>query len=89
MSGLMTAGSVLFLYFTIAMIAKKTFGKSRWRANNDNIVAIVGAGAVGALACSFSDTIWFSAVEGEVYATSLFFIAITFMGSNEMERRSR
>ena len=76
MSGLMTAGSVLFLYFTIAMIAKRLLVKADEELTIDNIVAIVGAGAVGALACSFSDTIWFSAVEGEVYATSLFFIAI-------------
>ena len=76
LSGLMTALSVLFLFFTITMIAKRLLVKNEDELTLDNIIAIVGAGAVGALACSFCDTVWFSAVEGEVYATSMFFISI-------------
>jgi len=43
-----------------------------------SIIAIIGAGAVGALAYTFSDTFWFSAVEGEVYASSSLFTALVF-----------
>ena len=76
LSGLMTAGAVIFLYFVIAMVAKNLIAREGEELTTGDIVAIVGSAAVGALACSFSDTIWFSAVEGEVYASSMFFISI-------------
>lgn len=76
LSGLMSAGAVIFLYFVIAMIAKKLIAREGEELTSGDIMAIVGSGAVGALACSFSDTMWFSAVEGEVYASSMFFISI-------------
>mgnify|MGYP002140200286 FL=1 len=76
LSGLMTAGAVIFLYFVIAMIAKNLIAREGEELTTGDIVAIVGSAAVGALACSFSDTMWFSAVEGEVYASSMFFISI-------------
>lgn len=76
MSALMSSFSVLFLYFTIVMVAKRLIMKEGEALSLGAFIAIVGSGAVGALACSFSDTMWFSAVEGEVYASSTFFISI-------------
>lgn len=76
MSGLMSAGCVLFLYFVITMTARKLINSKDGELSTGDIIAVVGSGAVGALACSFSDTMWFSAVEGEVYASSMFFISI-------------
>lgn len=76
MSALMSSFCVMFLYFTITLVAKKLLLKEGEEFSLASIIAIVGAGAVGALACSFSDTMWFSAVEGEVYASSMFFISI-------------
>ncbi|MEZ5026171.1 MAG: DUF2723 domain-containing protein [Chitinophagales bacterium] len=76
LSATMSAFCVLFLYFTIVLVAKRLIVKEGEEITTATLVAILGSGAVGALACSFSDTMWFSAVEGEVYATSMFFISI-------------
>jgi len=53
-----------------------------------NIIAVLGAGLVGALAFTFTDSFWFNAVEGEVYATSSFFTAITFWAATKWERNA-
>ncbi|MBQ9185179.1 MAG: DUF2723 domain-containing protein [Bacteroidales bacterium] len=79
MSALCSAATIFFLYLTIVFFAKRLFktgedGNYTMGAS----VAIMGAGAVGALAYCFSDTFWFSAVEGEVYAMSSLFTAIVF-----------
>jgi hypothetical protein len=77
MSALMSAFTILFLFWTITAMAKKLVaGKSEM--TKENIIAIMGAGVVGALAYAFTDSFWFSAVEGEVYASSSFFTAIVF-----------
>jgi hypothetical protein len=70
---------------TITALAKK-FIIGNEVATNDKIIAIMGAGIVGALAYNFSDSFWFSAVEGEVYASSSFFTAIVFWGNPQMGR---
>jgi hypothetical protein len=75
LSALMSAFTILFLFWTITALAKKLVTKSG-ELTTDRIIAIMGAGAVGALAYTFSDSFWFSAVEGEVYASSSFFTAI-------------
>ncbi|MCO5229985.1 MAG: DUF2723 domain-containing protein [Chitinophagales bacterium] len=75
-SAMFTAFSILFLYWIITSIAKKILTQNGESLSIDRVVAIQGSAWVGALACTFSDTIWFSAVEGEVYAMSTFFIAI-------------
>ena len=78
LSALTSALSIQFLFWTITHFARKlvTNGKSDVEASQ--MPLIVGAGLVGAFACTFSDTMWFSAVEAEVYGTSSFFTAITF-----------
>ncbi len=71
--------TILFLFWTITHFAKRLMVKSREDDPTGNqVILIMGAGLVGALAYTFSDTFWFSAVEGEVYATSSFFTALVF-----------
>lgn len=77
LSALMSALCVMFLFLTTTLIVKKLLVRDKDEViSMDKTLAIVGSGAVAALACSFSDTMWFSAVEGEVYASSMFFISI-------------
>ena len=77
MSALLSALCILFLFWSITMLAKKLVARegqpTPWQ-----MVSIFGAGIVGALAYTWSDTFWFSAVEGEVYAYSSFCTAVTF-----------
>jgi hypothetical protein len=77
MSALCSALTILFLFWTITALAKKVIIKTE-EINVANKIAIFGSGLVGSLAYAFSDSFWFSAVEGEVYAMSSFFTAITF-----------
>ncbi len=77
MSALCSGFSILFLFWSITMLGKKLVLKNG-EMTMGKMIAIFGAGAVGAFAYTFSDSFWFSAVEGEVYAMSSFFTAITF-----------
>ena len=77
LSAICSSFTILFLFWTITAFGRKLFFKD----NNyeiGRIYAVLGSGIVGALAYTFSDSFWFSAVEGEVYAMSSFFTAITF-----------
>lgn len=76
-SGLSSSFTILFLFWTITYFAKKIAEKSG-ELTDGKIFAIMGSGLVGALAYTFSDSFWFSAVEGEVYAMSSLFTAIVF-----------
>ncbi len=78
LSALTSALSILFLFWTITHMAKKLLAKNTDEPEQNQIMIIMGAGLIGALAYTFSDTFWFSAVEAEVYGTSSFFTAITF-----------
>ncbi len=78
LSALTSALSILFLFWTITHFAKKLVTKGDDEPDQTQLLTIIGAGLVGALAYTFSDTFWFSAVEAEVYGTSSFFTAITF-----------
>lgn len=69
--------TILFLFWTITHFAKKLTAAND-EPNSLQTTLIMGAGLVGALAYTFSDTFWFSAVEAEVYATSSFFTALVF-----------
>jgi hypothetical protein len=77
MSAFASAFTILFLFWTITMLANKIIGKSKELVTG-NAVAVLGSGLVGALAYAFSDSFWFSAVEGEVYAMSSFLMALLF-----------
>ena len=70
--------TILFLFWTITHIARKVLIKSDKDFSTGNIIAILGAGLVGSLAYTFSDTFWFSAVEAEVYGFSSLFTALVF-----------
>lgn len=78
MSALASAFTILFLFWTITHIAKRIYGKKDDELSVANVIVILGAGMVGALAYTFSDTFWFSAVEAEVYAYSSLFTALVF-----------
>jgi len=77
MSALASAFTILFLFWTITHIARKLV-KPEGEYTTGQLIAILGSGVVGALAYTFSDTFWFSAVEGEVYASSSLFTAMVF-----------
>lgn len=79
MSALSSSFTILFLFWTITMLGKKLMKTDeKGHMSAGNAWAVLGAGTVGALAYTFSDSFWFSAVEGEVYAMSSFFTAIVF-----------
>ncbi len=78
MSALASGFTILFLFWTITHVARKIFQKTNAALTSNQIFTIMAAGVVGALAYTFSDSFWYSAVEGEVYAMSSFFTAIVF-----------
>ncbi len=78
LTALCSAFTILFLFWTITHLARKVIIKSEDDYTTGNIIAIIGAGLVGALAYTFSDTFWFSAVEAEVYGFSSLFTALVF-----------
>lgn len=78
MSCLCSSFTIFFLYLTISMLAKKIWMKDGDNSPRINQIGVMAAAAVGALAYTFTDSFWFNAVEGEVYAMSSFLTAITF-----------
>ncbi|WP_160716014.1 DUF2723 domain-containing protein [Chitinophaga solisilvae] len=78
MTALASGFTILFLFWTITHFARRLMVKAGEEISREKMIAIMGAGAVGALAYTFSDSFWFSAVEGEVYGMSSFFTAIVF-----------
>ncbi len=78
MSALSSGFTILFLFWSITHFAKKMVRNNNEAFTGQQIFAIMAAGSVGALAYTFSDSFWYSAVEGEVYALSSFFTAIVF-----------
>ena len=78
MSAILSAGGILFLFWSITHLAKKLVCKDEKKMTIGELITIMGAGAVGALAYTWSDTYWFSAVEGEVYGYSSLFTALVF-----------
>jgi len=87
-SALASAGTILFLFWTITALAKKTVIKKGEEMTNQKIIGIMGAGLVGALAYAFSDSFWFSAVEAEVYAMSSLCSAVVFWGILKWESQA-
>ncbi|NOY37478.1 MAG: DUF2723 domain-containing protein [Chlorobi bacterium] len=77
-SALASGLTIMFLYWTIVHLARKVVIKDTEAMTTGQIFTVVGSGIIGALAYAFSDTFWFSAVEGEVYATSSLITALVF-----------
>ena len=78
MSALLSAATILFLYWTISHLVRRLLVKDWSELTASRLIAIEASAMVGALIYTFSDTFWFSAVEGEVYAYSSAFTAVVF-----------
>lgn len=87
-SALASGFTILFLFWTITHFARKLLVKKDQEMDLEKMIIIMGAGVVGALAYTFSDSFWFSAVEGEVYALSSFFTAIIFWAMLKWEHEA-
>lgn len=88
MSALASSFTVLFLFWSISMLGLRTLRKSPEMLSQTEIAVLMASGFVGSLAYAFTDSFWFSAVEGEVYALSSFFTAVVFWAILKWERRS-
>ena len=88
MSALMSASCILFLFWSITHLTRKLVCPHPENMTTGQLVTIMGAGLVGALAYTWSDTFWFSAVEGEVYAYSSLFTAVVFWLILKWENRA-
>jgi hypothetical protein len=77
-SAVSSAFTILFLFWSITMLAKKLVSTQDGTYNLGQTISIMGAGVIGATAYTFTDSFWFSAVESEVYAMSSFFTAAVF-----------
>ncbi|MGV3508642.1 MAG: DUF2723 domain-containing protein, partial [Sphingobacteriaceae bacterium] len=86
-SALASAATILFLFWTITALARKILTQGE-QPNQTQLITIMGSGLVGALAYTFSDTFWFSAVEAEVYALSSLCTAIVFWGILKWEHHA-
>ncbi|WEK17991.1 MAG: DUF2723 domain-containing protein [Candidatus Pedobacter colombiensis] len=82
-SVLSSGATIMFLYWTITALASKLYPKEK---SSLQILSVIAAGITGALAYTFSDTFWFSAVEAEVYALSTLFTAVVFWAILKWER---
>ncbi|MEZ4799467.1 MAG: DUF2723 domain-containing protein [Flavobacteriales bacterium] len=77
LSAISSGATIMFLHWSITHLAKKLADlNGEW--SQGKMIAVIGSGLVGALAYTFSDSFWFSAVEGEVYAMSSLFTAVVF-----------
>jgi len=88
MSALASALTILFLFWTITHLARKLIVGNGYEMTRGQLIAILGSGTVGALAYTFSDTFWFSAVEAEVYAMSSLFTAFVFWAILKWEEQA-
>lgn len=78
LNALLSAGCILFLFWSITRLVRYLLKEEKGELSITDVIIILGSGLVGALAYTFSDTFWFSAVEGEVYAFSSFLTALVF-----------
>lgn len=78
MSALSSSFTILFMFWSITSLVRKMVLQRKKELSAGDTIAIMGSGIVGSLAYTFSETFWFSAVEGEVYAMSSLFTAIVF-----------
>ena len=78
MSAVLSAAGILFLFWSITHLTRKLIVANSKEITKSQMITILGSGLVGALAYTWSDTYWFSAVEGEVYGYSSLFTAVVF-----------
>ena len=78
LSGLSSSLTILFMFWSISLLVKKIALKTKEELSKGDKIAILGSALVGSLAYTFTDSFWFSAVEGEVYAMASLFTAIIF-----------
>jgi hypothetical protein len=78
MSAVSSAATILFMFWSLTLLGKKLVAAMRQDFSGGRMWAVLGSSAVAALAYTFSDSFWFSAVEGEVYGMSSFFTALVF-----------
>lgn len=76
MNSLVSGFTILFMFWTITHLARRMLTRNGESLKGDNMVLVLGAGVIGALSYAYTDTFWFSAVEGEVYAMSSMFTAL-------------
>lgn len=88
LSALVSAFTILFLFWNITYFGQRLAAGNGKEQSDASVIAVLLSGVVGALAYTFSDTFWFSAVEGEVYAMSSFFTAMAFWMITRWERES-
>lgn len=86
LSALSSSFSILFLFWTISHLAKKLLLRTGGEMNKEKMIVVFGSALVGSLAFTWSDSFWYSAVEGEVYAMSSFFTAVAFWAVTKWER---
>ena len=87
LSALCSGFAIMFLFWTITHLVRKVFVNGK-TVESTHVPAIIGSGLLGALAFTFSDTFWFSAVEGELYALSSLIIALVFWGMLKWEEEA-
>ncbi len=78
LSALSSSLTILFMFWSISIFVKKMVLQTKKTLATSDVIAILGSALVGSLAYTFSDSFWFSAVEGEVYAMSSLFTAVIF-----------
>jgi Protein of unknown function (DUF2723) len=88
MSALASGLTILFLFWTITHFARKIVQKGSASLSGQQLFTVMSAGVVGALCYTFCDSFWYSAVEGEVYATSAFFTALVFWSALKWENQA-
>jgi hypothetical protein len=88
LSALCSAFTILFLFWSITHLARRFVKKEISELSVADRILIMGCGTVGALIYTFSDTFWFSAVEGEVYAASSFITAVVFWAILKWEEQA-
>ena len=88
MSALLSAFCILFLFWSVTHLARKLLCKDGEEISIAQTILVMGCGVTGALAYTWSDTFWFSAVEGEVYAYSSMFTALVFWLILKWEERA-
>ena len=87
LSALCSGFAIMFLFWTITHLARRVFVNGS-ELESKHVPAIIASGVLGALAYTFSDTFWFSAVEGELYALSSLIIALVFWGMLKWEEEA-